>query len=161
MAGWRGLRDVWPAALVSGATFAIAQCLTANFLGPMLPDIISSVVSILALVLLLRVWHPATSFRFASEPETTRPPSPPMGKALAAWAPFLILTLMVGSWGVKSVQALVDQVTVRLPVPLLDGAIVNPDTGRAIAAVFRFNWLGASGTAVCLAALLSAAVIGA
>src|SRR6185436_6468508 len=36
MAGWRGLRDVWPAALISGATFAIAQCLTANFLGPML-----------------------------------------------------------------------------------------------------------------------------
>ena len=31
----------------------------------MLPDIISSVVSILALVLLLRVWHPAQSFRFA------------------------------------------------------------------------------------------------
>jgi lactate permease len=62
---------------------------------------------------------------------------------------------------VKSVQSLVDQVTLRLPVPLLDGAIVNPDTGRAIAAVFRFNWLSASGTAVCLAALLSAAVVGA
>ena len=90
MAGWRGLRDVWPAALVSGATFAIAQCLTANYLGPMLPDIISSVVSILALVLLLRVWHPAQSFRFASEPQqTTRPAAPPLGKALAAWAPFL------------------------------------------------------------------------
>ena len=162
MAGWRGLRDVWPAALVSGATFAIAQCLTANFLGPMLPDIISSVVSIVALVLLLRVWHPAKSFRFPSEPQqTTRPVAPPLGKALAAWAPFLVLTLMVGSWGVKSVQALVDQVTMRVPVPGLDGAIVNPDTGRAIAAAFRFNWLGASGTAVCLAALLSAAVVGA
>ena len=49
----------------------------------------------------------------------------------------------------------------RVPVPGLDGAIVNPDTGRAIAAMFRFNWLGASGTAVCLAALLSAAVVGA
>jgi lactate permease len=116
MAGRRGLRDVWPAALVSGGTFAIAQCLTANYLGPMLPDIISSLVSILALVLLLRVWHPAQSFRFASEPQpTTRPVAPPLGKALAAWAPFLILTLMVGSWGVKSVQALVDQVTMRVP----------------------------------------------
>jgi lactate permease len=162
MAGWRGLRDVWPAAIVSGGTFAIAQCLTANYLGPMLPDIISSVVSILALVMLLRVWHPAESFRFASEEKlTTRPVAPPLAKALAAWAPFLILTLMVGGWGVKSVQALLDQVTIRMPVPGLDGAIVNPDTGRAIAAVFRFNWLGASGTAVCLAALFSAAVLGA
>ena len=130
MAGRRGLRDVWPAALVSGGTFAIAQCLTANYLGPMLPDIISSVVSILALVLLLRVWHPAQSFRFASEPQqTTRPVALPLGKALAAWAPFLILTLMVGSWGVKSVQALVDQVTMRVPVPGLDGAIANSGHG--------------------------------
>ena len=102
------------------------------------------------------------SFRFASEPaQTTRPAAPPLATALSAWAPLLILTLMVGSWGVKSVQALVDQVTMRVPVPALDGAIVNPDTGRAIAAIFRFNWLGASGTAVCLAALLSAAVVGA
>ncbi len=74
MAGWRGVRAVWPAALVSGGSFAVAQFLTSNLLGPMLPDIISSVVSIVALVLLLRVWQPADTFRFAHEgPSTGRP----------------------------------------------------------------------------------------
>ena len=33
MAGWRGIRAVWPAALVSGGSFAAAQFLTSNLLG--------------------------------------------------------------------------------------------------------------------------------
>jgi lactate permease len=102
------------------------------------------------------------SFRFASEPpRSARPQAPPLATALSSWAPFLILTLIVGSWGIRSVQALLDRVTLRISIPLLDGAVINPDTGRALAAVFRFNWLGASGTAVCLAAMVSAVVIGA
>jgi lactate permease len=70
-----------------------------------------------------------------------------------------VLTLVVGDWGVRSVQAVVDLVSVRLPVPWLHQAIVNPDTGAALPAVFRFNWLGASGTSVFIAAVLSAMIL--
>jgi lactate permease len=126
----------------------------------MLPDIISSVVSILALVLLLRVWQPADTFRFAHEgPPVERTTAPPLGATLRAWSPFLVLTLLVGDWGVRSVQAVVDLVSVRLPVPWLHQAIVNPETGAALPAVFRFNWLGASGTSVFIAAVLSAVIL--
>jgi lactate permease len=160
MAGWQGVRAVWPAALVSGGSFAVAQFLTSNLLGPMLPDIISSVVSILALLLLLRVWQPPDTFRFAHEgppPERTSPP--PLAATLRAWSPFLVLTLLVGDWGIRSVQTLVDSVSVRIAVPWLHQAIVNPDTGVALPAVFRFNWLGASGTSVLIAAVLSAVIL--
>ncbi len=160
MAGWRGLRDVWPAALVSGGTFAIVQFATSNYLGPMLPDILSSVASILALVLLLRRWHPATSFRFGHEPPAgTRPQAPPLAATLTAWTPFLLLTLLVSDWGIRAVQALVDRVTFSVPVPWLHQAIVNPDTGAHLAAVYRVNWLGASGTSVFLAAIAASAAL--
>jgi lactate permease len=160
MAGWRGVRAVWPAALVSGGSFAVSQFVTSNYLGPMLPDIISAAVSILSLVLLLRVWQPAQPFRFDHEPKSVgRPQPPPLGATLRAWSPFLLLTLMVGDWGMKPVQALVDMVTVRVPVPFLHQAIVNPQNGVALQAMFRFNWLSAAGTSVLIAALLSAVIL--
>ena len=61
--GRRGVREAWPLALVVGASFAIAQFLCSNF-GPWaLTDIVASLVSLLAAVILLRVWQPANSVR--------------------------------------------------------------------------------------------------
>lgn len=160
MAGWRGLREVWPAALTSGGVFAVAQFLTSNYLGPLLPDIVSSTASIAALVLLLRVWKPRRTFRFPHETTPlTQTVRPATAEALSAWTPFVILTMFIGAWGIASVQALLGQVTVVAPVPLLNNAIVNPDTGRAIAATIRLNWMSAAGTSVVLAALASAFVL--
>jgi lactate permease len=42
---------------------------------------------------------------------------------------------------------------------LLHQAIVNPETGTTLPAIFRFNWLGASGTSVFIAAVLSAVIL--
>ena len=67
MCGWRSMREVWPACLVSGLTFAIAQFVVSNYHGPWLVDIIGALVSILSLVALLRVWQPKTIWRFADE----------------------------------------------------------------------------------------------
>src|SRR5207248_3540835 len=57
-AGWRGMLGVWPAALTAGLAFAIPQFLISNFHGPWLTDIVGSLVSLGALVLLLKVWRP-------------------------------------------------------------------------------------------------------
>ena len=158
MAGWRGMLEVWPAALVSGAAFAATQFVVSNYLGPSLPDILSAVISILALVLLLTVWRPARTFRFPHEPDRVeRAVAPPPGAALAAWIPFALLTLLVSTWGL--VQPLLDRATFVIAVPGLDRAIVNPDAGKAIAAIYRVNWLGAAGTSVLVAAALSAAAL--
>ena len=47
MDGWRGIKETWPAVVVAGGSFTIAQYLSSNFIGPELPDIISSLVSLL------------------------------------------------------------------------------------------------------------------
>jgi len=60
LAGRKGLRQTWPAALVAGSSFALAQFVTSNFWGPYAADIAAALVSIGALTALLRVWKPAT-----------------------------------------------------------------------------------------------------
>lgn len=56
--GRRGLREVWPAALVTGLSFALAQFVTSNFLSVALTDIVASLAGLGATVLFLRVWTP-------------------------------------------------------------------------------------------------------
>ncbi len=56
--GRRGVRQVWPVALVVGFAFAVAQWLSATYLSVELTDIVASLVGLTAAVLFLRVWHP-------------------------------------------------------------------------------------------------------
>src|SRR6476646_3287193 len=44
MDGFKGVRQTWPAVLVAGASFAITQYFTSNFIGPELPDVTSALV---------------------------------------------------------------------------------------------------------------------
>ena len=57
--GRRGLRQTWPAALVCGVSFAIAQFVSANYISVELTDIIAALIAIGATVAFMRVWHPA------------------------------------------------------------------------------------------------------
>jgi lactate permease len=58
----RGVRATLPATLTCGITFALAQFVTSNFISTPLTDIVASLVSALAVVLLLRVWQPAEHY---------------------------------------------------------------------------------------------------
>src|SRR5213082_2413096 len=84
LAGWRRMREVLPAVLVTGVSFAIVQFLVSNFVGPELTDIIAALVSMGCLAALLRFWRPAQTYRFKDEPATAAPavmPRPVMGAA--------------------------------------------------------------------------------
>ena len=45
MAGWRGMREVWPACLTVGVSFAATQFLVSNYHGPWVVDIAGALVS--------------------------------------------------------------------------------------------------------------------
>jgi lactate permease len=60
--GRRGLRQVWPAALVCGVTFAIAQYLASSFWSIPLADIIAALASAAAVLAFTRVWHPKEGY---------------------------------------------------------------------------------------------------
>ncbi|PZS20105.1 MAG: lactate transporter [Pseudonocardiales bacterium] len=75
--GKRGLRQVWPAALLCGATFGLFQYLASNFWSIPLTDIIASLASALAVLAFTRVWHPKEGYIETGEDEPVRRGSTP------------------------------------------------------------------------------------
>jgi lactate permease len=63
-----GIRNTWPAAVVCGVAFAVVQFVAANYISVPLTDILASLLSAGAVVLLLRVWQPAGTYVEAEEP---------------------------------------------------------------------------------------------
>ena len=184
MDGWRGVRETFPAIVVGGGSFAIAQFLTSNYIGPELPDITAAIASLVSLTLLFKVWQPKHIFRFenqvdgknqmgdntsVSAPLPTTHYSP--AQIIKAWMPFVILTAMVSLWSIKPFKdlfvkgkdghpdgALVDMV-MSINVPYLHNAVQKlPPVVTKItdyAAIYKFDWFSATGTAIMLAAIIS------
>ncbi len=171
--GLRKTREVWPALLVAGAFFAGPQFLVSNFHGPWLVDILSSVLSIAALVVFLRFWKPKETCCPPGDEKSGGTPGPSAGpdaparskrEIARAWMPWLVLSLVVFLWGIPQVKAFLDGLfVVRLPVPGLDKLVfrVPPIVVKeaAEAAIFTFNALSFTGTGILVAALISAALM--
>src|SRR5207302_3386210 len=49
-AGWKGMKDIWPAILVTGVSFAIPQFVISNFINPWIVDIGASLISMACLI---------------------------------------------------------------------------------------------------------------
>lgn len=169
MAGWKKGIEVWPACLVSGGSFAIAQYFSANspLTAPLLPDLIASIASIICTVAFLKVWHPKDSWHFDHEPkrEGKEKLRYTGGQVFRAWAPFIILSLFVCAWGIKPVNQALDQMTKALfdfsfPIAGLDKMVID-QVGKAKPAVYKFNFFSAAGTAILFAWFFSVAVMGA
>jgi L-lactate transport len=166
MDGRRGVRETWPAILVTGGTFAVSQFLTSNFIGPELPDIISSIVSLLSLSLFLRVWKPANIYRFPGQETTVQAEHYRTAQVLRAWSPFAILTVVVTIWSLKPFKALFGKgellagTVFNINVPMLDRLVVKvPPIVKAAspyAALYKFDMLSATGTAILIAAIIAA-----
>jgi lactate permease len=164
MGGWRGLAGVWPAALGCGFSFAATQWLVSNYVGPQLVDILSSLAAIGTMLIVLRVWKPSDHFELEGEHEASvKPPRHPAGEALLAWAPYLLLVACVLLWGNSAIKAALDSVTRVIEWPGLHKEILQlpPVTAAETpyAAVYRLNWLSASGSACLLACIFSILVL--
>lgn len=167
MAGWKAMMEVLPACLVAGVSFAGVQWFSSNYIGPELPDILSSLACIISLTIFLKCWKPAKIWRFENEaPPTLKADRAALtfGKVIKAWSPFIFLTVMVVLWGLKPVSAMLDAVTIKWAIPGLDKMIMQvapiAKIPTAVAAVYKINWLSAAGTALLIASIISAAVLG-
>ena len=162
MAGFKKTLEVWPALLVSGGSFAIAQFVSSNYMGEQLPDILSSLVSLISMVILLQFWKPKTTWRFADEKEVdenTVHPKHSLKEVLVAWSPFVVLTLVIFIWTMKSSKAFFKTIALNPKVPFIHNNIISSVSGKEIAAVFRLDLVGSIGTAILVAALISKFII--
>jgi lactate permease len=75
--GRRGLRQIWPVAVVAGAAFAVTQFVSSNYVSVPLSDVLAALVGAAAVVAFLAVWKP-------SEIVETRPIASPASVGAAA-----------------------------------------------------------------------------
>lgn len=178
MAGRKAMMEVWPACLTAGGSFAIAQFLVSNFHGPWLVDIIGAIISMVALVILLKFWQPKTLWRYEHEREDAHAAKvdQPTGKVVKAWMPWVLLSLFVFAWGTPQVKTFLNGGTKTAPnflngytvktfeIPKLHKMVIKapPVVAKpsAEAAVWTFNWLSLTGTSLLLAGIFSGLLAG-
>lgn len=116
MVGFRGMLEVWPIPLVSGGSFALMQFLVSNYHGPWLVDIVASMVSMGACVLLLKLWKPASrgseTIESAESAEgPVQPPAHPPKAVFRAWLPWVLMSILVFIWGIPQVKETLNGLT--------------------------------------------------
>jgi lactate permease len=159
--GWRGMMQVWPACLVCGVSFAIVQFLVSNYHGPWLVDIAAALVSIAALVLLLKVWHP--------EEKGTRPKSEAKNP-FRAWLPWVALSICVAAWKIGPVEKWLNDIAPwKMEVPALHNAVektppvakvMKPGEKDLEPAIYKFNLPAMTGSALLLAGVVAGLLLG-
>lgn len=182
MAGRKKMMEVWPACLTCGLSFAATQFVVSNFMGPSLVDIIGSVVSMGATVILMKFWKPKTAWHFDHETKEGRQvdadarPDYSVGQVVKAWMPWALLCVFVFAWGYPAFKTFLNGGAkgsenflagislLSFPIPYLDKAIlkVPPVVLKQTAegAVYVLNWLSATGTSLILVGIVSGLLLG-
>ena len=176
-AGWRGMLGVWPACLTAGVAFAVPQFLVSNFHGPWLVDIVAALCSLGAVVVLLKIWQPRDGWKPEANEENSESriqnSEVRADAALVrrAWVPWILLSVLVFIWGVPAVKKQLDALAApKWEIPHLHNATVRtfPVVPQPTAAkptkpeeaVFKLNWLSATGTGILAAAILAGFYMG-
>ena len=177
--GRRGIRQTWPAAVVGGAVFAIAQFLCSNFVSVELTDIVAALLATGAIVLLLRVWQPAggeaTTSAGRSGPAlagaATHDPAfeeavrrrqdddtPDSRRdVVLAYAPYLVIIAIFAIAQIGFVKDALGSVGTEFAWPGLD--VRDPDGEALSSATFAFDWLGAAGTLLLFSGFITMALL--
>jgi lactate permease len=176
-AGWKGMKEIWPAILVTGVSFAIPQYLISNFINPWIVDIGASLVSMACLIGFLQVWQPkelwlSPALRSRDDSAKDAPPRPPSSQEkptrAQVWAsltPWIIVCVVLLVWGTGWFKAWVNPyATWNYPVPELHNLInkVAPVVSKPTpeGAVFAFTWLSYTGSGMLIAAIISGFIMG-
>jgi lactate permease len=158
----KGLRRTWPAALVAGSTFALAQFLVSNLWGPYAADVIAASASIAASVAFLRVWAPSGANQRPLGHESpvslavSKPAALSSKQAFEAWLPWGMLSAVMILW---SYLKLLQKGQVAIPIPSLHNGVFITLYQKPYSALYSFQPLGA-GTAVLVATVLTALCFG-
>jgi lactate permease len=162
MSGFKRSMEVLPAIVVSGVSFAFFQWFAANYIGPMLPDVLAGITSIVCMMILLRYWKPQVVWRFKEEPEQTLDSNLrySIGQVIRAWSPFIIMTLFIIAWGLDPVKGALNSLGIlKFEIPGLN-MINKPDGSPLVIKPFELNYLSAPGTALLFTSIIAIPLLG-
>jgi lactate permease len=183
--GRRGVRQAWLPAITCGVVFAIAQFAASNYVSVQLTDIIASLISAGAVVLLVRVWQPAevltaepsavrehvsvggagaTAGDGAVDPADTSDLRHPdhvdtRADVARAYAPYLVIIALFAITNINSVkeQLAKQPWTTSFGWPGLD--VRNTKGDPVSSTTFLFNWLPTAGTLMVIAGIITAVIL--
>jgi len=172
--GFRRMLQIWPAVLVAGAAFAIPQYLISNLHGPWLVDVGAAVSSMVCLTLFLKVWKPkeimtSASGNFEDGSQEVAVADAGHGyttkEVMKAWTPWLILSVIVLLWGIPEWKKALDGFSIiKIEWSHLHNLVQKmPPVAAAPKieeAIFKLNWLSATGTGIFIASVVSAFLMG-
>src|SRR4051794_11726969 len=177
--GWRGVKAVWPAALIGGVSFALGQFLCSNYLSVELTDIVASLVSVAAMVAFLRVWQPGdpliaehtgggrpaiagAATADATHEAAVRRRDGRGGKdsradVIGAYAPYVIIIVVFGLAQLGPIKDLLAKGSSEFDWPGLN--ILNAKGAAPTAQTYKVNWAPAAGSLLLLCGLLTMAFL--
>ena len=169
LSGWKKAIEVLPAAAVAGVSYAATCFLVCHHVGVELPAILSSFVSIVALIVFLKFWKPKTIWRFPNDPPVSSATETRYtgGQIMKAWSSFLVLMVIMGVWGIPAFKSWVLNTRhwlVAIPHwPFLDGVVYRTApivaTPAKYAASYRWEFFTAAGTAMLISSLVSMIIL--
>jgi lactate permease len=175
-AGFKGMKEIWPAILVTGVSFAVPQFLISNFINPWIVDIGASLISMACLIGFLKIWQPkviwtSAALRSADTSMEGRPApkasgaKPTTAQVWLSLLPWIIVCIILLAWGTNYVKGILNAyATWNYPVPDLHNMInkVAPIVAAPTkeGAVFSFTWLSYTGSGMLIAAIISGFLMG-
>jgi lactate permease len=175
-AGYKGMKEVWPAILVTGVSFATPQFLISNFINPWIVDIGASLISMACLIGFLRIWQPqviwtSAKLRIRDDSASQVPPvkssgrEPTRAEVWASLTPWIIVCAVLLLWGTDWFKKMVNPwATLSYEVPGLNNMIAKvapiAATPTPEKAVFAFTWLSYTGSGMLIAAIISGFIMG-
>ncbi len=164
MVGWKRALEVWPALVVSGASFAAMQYYWSNHQETGLVDIVAAIFSLLVMVAFLRLWRPRRLMEEAEGERTIELREHGVGAVLKGWSPFALASVFIFLWALPGFARYLKIPFLTFPTPWLDGLVVRtapvvpvptPETASV-----DVNFFALPGTAVFLGGFLAAPLLG-
>jgi lactate permease len=155
--GMRSVKALWPVLLVSGVSFAAGQFVSSNYLDYALTDVLSSLTALIVTLGFLQIWTPVADPGFAvqSGVAATRPANAIPG--WQGWLPWIVVSVVVILWTHFKIFT-IGQLAISWP-GLHNQIAITLYNDKPYAALWIFQPL-ATGTAILLAAIITAALVG-
>ncbi|MDM4762982.1 L-lactate permease [Galbitalea sp. SE-J8] len=154
--GRRGVKEVWPAALVGGVVFGAAQYLLSNHFSYQLTDIFSALIATFAVVIAARAMRARSTMAITEAVSTVGPRADDRGitglDRLVAFGPYLIVIAVFSCAQIPGIKDWLATLQVTFPWPALS---VESATGTPVNTSFVLNWGSATGSLLFVAAVLT------
>jgi lactate permease len=165
--GPRGVRQTLPATAVCGVTFAVAQFAISNYFSVPLTDIVAALVSAAATVLVLRVWRPAHTYvesrttggtGSSDDVRSEEEARDSSAEVFRAYAPYGVIIAVFAVAQIPAIKSALGSVTKTFNWPGLH--LLSASGKPSTLPLFKFDWLGAAGTLLIIAGLITMPLIG-